>query len=91
MVYCRVVKTDAAPESYDELIQSITTSGLSAAKRSTHIAAIEKSDTITIIELWDSRADAEEYGKAVRLLARHGYKPDYRILSEEVLEVHKSF
>ena len=66
MAVCRLVKTNATPEEYDRVFEKVNSSGVSTAGRTLHVAAVGEDGKIRVIELWESRSDAEALGEAVR-------------------------
>jgi hypothetical protein len=66
MAVCRIVQTNATPEQYDSIFEKLSTSGASTASRTLHIAAAGEDGKIRVVEVWDSRSDAEAFGEAVR-------------------------
>jgi hypothetical protein len=65
-VVCRIVKTNATPEEYDSIFEKISTDGPSTAGRTLHVAAVGEDGKIHVIEVWESRGEAEAFGEAVR-------------------------
>jgi hypothetical protein len=87
MAVCRIVQTNATPAQYDEVLAKVSASGASASARTLHVAAVGEDGKIRVVEVWDSRSDAEAFGQAVRD-AREGLgiaEPP----SISLLEVHK--
>jgi len=66
MAVCRIVETNATPEEYDSIFEKVSTIGATTASRTLHIAAVGDDGKIRVIEVWDSRSDAEAFGEAVR-------------------------
>lgn len=66
MAVCRIVKTKATPEQYDDVLAKVGASGASTSNRTLHVAAIGEDGNIQVVEVWDSRSDAEAFGEAVR-------------------------
>jgi hypothetical protein len=86
MAVCRIVETNATPEQYDNIFDKLSTSGASTASRTLHVAAIGENGKIRVIELWDSRDDAEAFGEAVRAAREDLGIPEPASMS--LLEVH---
>jgi hypothetical protein len=86
MAVCRIVETNATPEQYDNIFDKLSTSGASTASRTLHVAAIGENGKIRVIELWDSRDDAEAFGEAVRTAREDLGIPEPASMS--LLEVH---
>jgi hypothetical protein len=66
MAVCRIVQTNATPEQYDSIFEKISTSGASTAGRTLHVAAVGEDGKIRVVEVWESRSEAEALGEAVR-------------------------
>jgi hypothetical protein len=66
MAVCRTVQTNATPEQYDSIFEKLSTGSASTASRTLHIAAVGEDGKIRVVEVWDSRSDAEAFGEAVR-------------------------
>ena len=66
MAVCRIVQTNATPEEYDSIFEKVNTSGASTAGRKFHVAAVGEDGKIRVVEVWESRSDAEALGEAVR-------------------------
>jgi hypothetical protein len=72
-----------APSGYDGFIDGLATSGLSAAERKVHIAAMEENGTISIIEVFmarrsSPRANSRNVGEVPALPDRLGARPPGR-------------
>jgi hypothetical protein len=63
MAISRIIETGARPEQYDEV-----SGRLEAAPtgRVIHVAAKKEDGTIRVIEVWESRDQAEAFGEKVR-------------------------
>jgi hypothetical protein len=86
MAVCRIVKTNATPEEYDSIIEKIRAGESSTAGRTLHVAAVGEDGKISVVEVWESRGDAEAFGEAVR-----GAREELGIAepaSMSLLEVH---
>ena len=66
MAVCRIVKTNATPEQYDAVLAKVGASGASTSARTLHVAAIGEDGKIHVVEVWNSRSEAEAFGTAVR-------------------------
>ena len=66
MAVCRIVETNATPEQYDSIFEKLSTSGASTAGRTLHVAAAGEDGKIRVVELWESRSEADAFGEAVR-------------------------
>jgi len=66
MAVCRIVQTNATPEEYDSIFEKVRSSGASTASRKFHVAAVGEDGKIRVVEVWESRSEAEAFGEAVR-------------------------
>ncbi len=66
MAVCRIVQTHATPEEYDSIFGKLSTSGASTASRTLHVAAVGEDGKIRVVEVWESRSEADAFGEAVR-------------------------
>jgi hypothetical protein len=85
MAVCRIVETNATPEQYDSIFEKLT-SGASTAGRTLHIATVGEDGKIRVIEVWESRNQAETFGEAVRAAREELGVPEPASMS--LLEVH---
>jgi len=66
MAVCRIIHTSATPGEYDSIFEKLSTSGASTAGRTLHVAAVGEDGKIRVVELWESRSEADAFGEAVR-------------------------
>jgi hypothetical protein len=66
MAVCRIVHTNATPEEYDSIFAKLSTGGASTAGRTLHVAAAGEDGKIRVVEVWESRGEADAFGDAVR-------------------------
>jgi hypothetical protein len=66
MAVCRFVETPATPEQYDRVMARVAAGGASTEGRTVHIAAVGEDGKIRIFDVWDTQAQAEAFGEAVR-------------------------
>jgi hypothetical protein len=71
MAICRIIETGVAPEQYDQVREQLGLGDSPPPGASLHIAARGEDGTVRIVEVWDSREQAEEFGERVRK-AREG-------------------
>ena len=63
MTISRIIETGARPEQYDEVSGRLETA---PAGRLIHFAAKKDDGTIRVVEVWESRDQAEAFGEKVR-------------------------
>ena len=61
-----MVHTNATPEEYDSVFAKLSTGGASTAGRTLHVAAAGEDGKIRVVEVWESRDEADAFGEAVR-------------------------
>jgi len=66
MAVCRIIHTNAISQEYDSIFEKLSTSGASTASRTLHVAAVGEDGKIRVVELWESRSEADAFGEAVR-------------------------
>ena len=66
MAVCRIIETDRTPEEYDLVRAKVGVGDSPPPGAKLHIAARGDDGKIRIIEVWDSREQAEEFGERVR-------------------------
>jgi hypothetical protein len=66
MAVCRIVHTNATPEQYDSIFEKVSGGGASTAGRTLHVAAAGEDGKIRVVEIWESRSEADAFGEAVR-------------------------
>ena len=66
MAVCRIIETGATPEQYEQVRSKLGVDENLPPGNQIHIAARADDGTIRIIELWDSREQAEDWAGKVR-------------------------
>lgn len=65
MAICRIIKTGATPEQYDQVGERVGAGGTQPPGGVLHIGAVGEDGTVRVIEVWDSREQAEEWSRKV--------------------------
>ena len=87
MAIARIIETRITPEEYDQMRERLGIVDTPPPGASFHVAAIGEDGKVRIVEVWDSREQAEAWGEkvsAAREEAGVGEGPP----SIEYLEVH---
>jgi hypothetical protein len=66
MAICRIVETGATPEEYDQVRSHVGVGESPPPGASLHIGARGEDGKIRVIEVWDSRDQAEQFGEKIR-------------------------
>lgn len=66
MAICRIIETGRTPDEYDQVRDRVGIGDSAPPGAKFHIAATGEDGKIRVIELWDSREQAEEFGAKVR-------------------------
>jgi hypothetical protein len=66
MAICRIVETGATPEQYDQVSERLGIGDSPPPGAQFHVAAVGDGGTIRVLEVWDSRNEAEQFGDRVR-------------------------
>jgi hypothetical protein len=66
MTICRIIETGATPEQYEQVRSKLGVDESPPAGGLIHIAARGEDGTIRIIEVWETREQAEEWAEKVR-------------------------
>jgi len=66
MAICRIVETGVTPEQYDQVRGRVGVSDSMPNGAQLHIAGRGENGKIQIIEVWDSRDQADEFTEKVR-------------------------
>jgi hypothetical protein len=66
MAICRMIETGATPEQYDQVRSRLGVDDSPPAGGQLHIAARGDDGKIRVIEVWDTREQAEAWGEKVR-------------------------
>jgi hypothetical protein len=69
MTISRIIETGARPEQYDEVSGRLETAPVG---RLIHVAAKKDDGTIRVVEVWESRDQAEAFGEKVTERLRTG-------------------
>lgn len=65
MAICRIIETGRTPEEYDQVRQKVGIGQSPPPGATLHIAARGDDGKIRVIEVWDSREEAEAFGAKV--------------------------
>ncbi len=87
MAIARIVETRITPEEYDQMRERLGMDDTPPPGGAFHVAALGEDGKVRIVEVWDSREQAEAWGEkvaAARTEAGFGDGPP----SIEYLEVH---
>ena len=71
MTICRIIETGRTPEEYDQVRAKVGIGDSPPPGSKLHIAARADDGKIRVIEVWDSREEAEAFGQKV-MAAREG-------------------
>ena len=66
MTICRIIETGATPEQYEQVRSKLGVDESPPPGGLIHIAAKGENGTIRVIEVWETRDQAEEWGDKVR-------------------------
>jgi hypothetical protein len=66
MAICRIIETGATPEEYGRVSESLGIGDSPPPGSQLHLAAVGDDGTVRIVEVWDSREQAEAFGEKVR-------------------------
>lgn len=66
MAVCRIIEARVAPEEYDRVAEKLGMGDSPPPGAQLHIAAVGDDGQVRIVEVWDSREQAEEFGEKVR-------------------------
>ena len=88
MAIARIIETEITREEYDQMRERLAVGDTPPPGSSFHVAAVGDDGKVRIVEVWDSREQAEAWGEkvaAAREEAGFGGRPP----SIEYLEVHR--
>jgi len=68
---CRIIETGATPEQYDQVTERLGLIDRPPPGVQVHVSAVTDDGTILVLEVWDSRDQAEQFTERVRV-AREG-------------------
>ena len=67
MAVCRIIETGATPEEYEQVRSKLgIDEGSAPAGGLVHIAAVGEDGKVRVIDVWETREHAEEWGDMVR-------------------------
>ena len=66
MAICRIIETGATPEQYDQVSERLVIAASPPPGAQFHVAAVGDGGTIRVLEVWDSRDEAEQFSQRVR-------------------------
>jgi hypothetical protein len=65
MAVARIVETGITPDEYDKIRERVRGGGETPAGAVFHVAALGSDGTIRIIDVWDSREQADQFAEQV--------------------------
>ena len=65
MAICRIIETGRTPEEYDQVRKKVGIGDSPSPGSKLHIAARDDDGKIRVIDVWDSREEAEAFGEKV--------------------------
>ena len=65
MAICRIIETGRTPDEYDRVREKVNIGGSPPAGSRLHVAALGDDGKIRVIEVWDTREQAEAFGEKV--------------------------
>jgi hypothetical protein len=89
MAICRIIETGATPEEYGRISERLGLEDSPPAGAQLHVAALGDDGKIRIVEVWDSRDQAEEFGEKVREVREAAGVGGGGPPAIEYLEVHR--
>jgi hypothetical protein len=66
MAICRIIETGATPAQYDQVTERLGIGDSPPPGAQFHVAALADDGMIRVIEVWDSRDEAEQFTDRVR-------------------------
>jgi hypothetical protein len=91
MPICRIIESRATPDQYDQVRERLGIADAPPPGASLHVAARGEDGTIRIVEVWDSREQAEEWTKKVMAAREELGVGESGPPEMTYLEVHKLF
>jgi hypothetical protein len=88
MAICRIIETGSTPEQYEQIRSKLGVDETPPPGDLIHIAAKGEDGTIRIIDVWESREQAEEWGDKVRAARQDLGVGDTTPPQITILEVH---
>jgi hypothetical protein len=65
MAVCRIIEAGITPEQYAQIRSKLGMSDSPPPGATLHLAALDEDDKLRIVEVWDSRDEAEQWGVKV--------------------------
>jgi hypothetical protein len=90
MAICRIIETGATPEQYEQIRDKLGVGESLPSGASVHIAAHGEDGKIRIVEVWDSREQAEQFGEKVRAAREEAGLAGGAMPTITYLKVHKA-
>ena len=87
LAVARIIETQVTPAEYDQIVERLGVGDTPPPGGAFHVAALGKDGKVRIVEVWDSREQAEAWGEKVAA-ARDEAGFAERPPSIEYLEVH---
>ena len=88
MAICRIIEAGVAPEEYDQVREKLGLGDQPPPGANLHVATVGDDGKIRVVEVWDSREDAEAFTEKVRA-AREDAGVGGDIPSITYMEVHR--
>lgn len=66
MAICRIIETGATPQQYDRVSERIGMGDDPPPGSQLHLAGVAEDGTVRVIEIWDSREQAELFTERIR-------------------------
>jgi hypothetical protein len=66
MAICRIIETGVPPEDYEKVRAAVGVGDSVPSGGQLHIAAVGEDGNVRVIEVWDTREQAEAFGERVR-------------------------
>jgi hypothetical protein len=86
LAIARVVQTDITAEQYDQMRERLGIDSAPPPGGVLHVAAVGENGKVRIVEVWDSREEAEAWGEKVAAAREQAGFPEPPAV--EYLEVH---
>lgn len=67
MAICRIIESGATPEQYDQIRSKLGMSDSPPPGATLHLAALGEDGKLRIVEVWDSRDEAEQWTEQVKV------------------------
>ena len=90
MAVCRIIETGATPEQYEQIRSRLGVEEGSAPPGGlVHIAAVGEDGKVRVIDVWETRGQAEEWGDRVRAVREELGVGDPTPLPVTYLDAHR--